>query len=72
MATSAPSTCRRPSTERVFTAPVAQADADEDLDWAVSVDSTIVRTHQHAAGVRKKGTWPANPATTPSAAPAVG
>ncbi|MFD7880662.1 IS5 family transposase [Streptomyces sp. NPDC059766] len=41
--------------ERVFTALMAQADADEDLDWAVSVDSTIVRAHQHAAGARKKG-----------------
>lgn len=35
---------------------VAQADADDDLNWAaVSVDSTIVRAHQHAAGVRKGG-----------------
>ncbi|MFJ6068569.1 IS5 family transposase [Streptomyces tendae] len=41
--------------ERVFTALVAQADADEDVSWAVSVDSTIVRAHQHAAGARKKG-----------------
>ncbi|MFF2013889.1 IS5 family transposase [Streptomyces sp. NPDC058195] len=41
--------------ERVFTALVAQADADEDVGWAVSVDSTIVRAHQHAAGARKKG-----------------
>ncbi|WP_432215538.1 IS5 family transposase [Streptomyces subrutilus] len=41
--------------ERVFTTLVAQADADEDLDWVVSVDSTIVRAHQHAAGARKKG-----------------
>ncbi|WP_435594433.1 IS5 family transposase [Streptomyces panacea] len=41
--------------ERVFTALMAQADADEDLNWAVSVDSTIVRAHQHAAGARKKG-----------------
>ncbi|WP_436843176.1 IS5 family transposase [Streptomyces venezuelae] len=41
--------------ERVFTALVAQADANEDLDWVVSVDSTIVRAHQHAAGARKKG-----------------
>ncbi|MEU9794776.1 IS5 family transposase [Streptomyces sparsogenes] len=40
--------------ERVFTALVAQADADEDVSWAVSVDSTIVRAHQHAAGARKK------------------
>lgn len=41
--------------ERVFTALMAQADADEDLGWAVSVYSTIVRAHQHAAGARKKG-----------------
>ncbi|MEH0509283.1 IS5 family transposase [Streptomyces sp. B21-106] len=34
--------------ERVFTALIARADADEDLSWAVSVDSTIVRAHQHA------------------------
>nr|WP_306956112.1 IS5 family transposase [Streptomyces sp. B4I13] len=41
--------------QRVFTALLAQADTDEDLNWAVSVDSTIVRAHQHAAGARKKG-----------------
>ena len=46
--------------ERVFTALMAQADAEEDLNWAVSVDSTIVRAHQHAAGARKKGPRPAN------------
>ncbi|MFJ1910462.1 IS5 family transposase [Streptomyces sp. NPDC088147] len=40
--------------ERLFTALMAQADADEDLNRAVSVDSTIVRAHQHAAGARKK------------------
>ncbi|WP_426682781.1 transposase [Streptomyces krungchingensis] len=34
---------------------MAQADTDEDLNWVVSVDSTIVRAHQHAAGARKKG-----------------
>ncbi|WP_373312217.1 IS5 family transposase [Streptomyces aurantiogriseus] len=46
--------------ERVFTALMAQADADEDLNWAVSVDSTIVRAHQHAAGARKRGPRSAN------------
>lgn len=35
---------------------MAQADADEDLSWAVSVDSTIVRAHQHAAGAREERT----------------
>ncbi|AIV38577.1 transposase [Streptomyces sp. CCM_MD2014] len=56
--------------ERVFTALVAQADTDEDVSWAVSVDSTIVRAHQHAAGARKKGPRPASRTTTPSAGPA--
>ncbi|WP_413253490.1 IS5 family transposase [Streptomyces pseudovenezuelae] len=46
--------------ERVFTALMAQADADEDLNWAGSVDSTVVRAHQHAAGARKKGPRSAN------------
>ncbi|WP_199819205.1 IS5 family transposase [Streptomyces sp. NRRL S-378] len=44
--------------ERVFTTLLAQADADEDLSWVVSVDSTVVRAHQHAAGARKKGLQP--------------
>ncbi|MFD5748191.1 transposase [Streptomyces sp. NPDC127033] len=35
--------------ERVLTALMARAGADEDLNRAVSVDSTIVRAHQHAA-----------------------
>jgi hypothetical protein len=39
----------------------AQADATGDIDWLVSVDSTIVRAHQHAAGARKGG--PAVPAS---------
>ncbi|MFF3313861.1 transposase [Streptomyces sp. NPDC002952] len=42
--------------ERVFIALVAQVDANEDVSWAVSVGSTIVRAHQHAAGARKRGT----------------
>ncbi|GGX67285.1 hypothetical protein GCM10010324_10690 [Streptomyces hiroshimensis] len=41
--------------ERVFTALLAQADADEDLEWVGAVDSTIVRVHQHAAGPAKRG-----------------
>lgn len=36
--------------ERVFTWLMAQADAEDDLYWAVSVDSTIVRAPQHVAG----------------------
>lgn len=57
--------------ERVFTALIAQADAEEDVTWAVSVDSTIVRAHQHAAGARKeRGPRLASRMTTPSAGPA--
>jgi transposase len=33
----------------------ARADAAELITWDVSVDSTIARAHQHAAGARKKG-----------------
>ncbi|MFI1607616.1 IS5 family transposase [Streptomyces griseofuscus] len=40
--------------ERVFSALLARADADGDLDWVVSVDSTVVRAHQDAAGARQK------------------
>ncbi len=30
----------------------ADVDAAGDIDWLVSVDSTIVRAHQHAAGAK--------------------
>ncbi|MFE3205770.1 transposase [Embleya sp. NPDC059237] len=30
-------------------------DAVGRVDWSVSVDSTVVRAHQHAAGARKRG-----------------
>ncbi|QOZ99818.1 IS5 family transposase [Streptomyces violascens] len=52
--------------ERVFTALVAQADADEDLDWAIWVDSTIVRAHQHAAGAGERGPGRRRPARRPA------
>ncbi|MFE3933400.1 transposase [Streptomyces goshikiensis] len=41
--------------ERVFVALLVQAGAEEDLGWVVAVASSIVRAHQHAAGVRQKG-----------------
>ncbi|MGW1364495.1 IS5 family transposase [Streptomyces chartreusis] len=34
----------------------ADADAKGLITWDVSVDSTVCRAHQHAAGARKKGT----------------
>lgn len=56
--------------EHVFTGIMAEADAEGDLDWTVSVDSTIVRARQHAAGARKNGLRPTNLVITPSAGPA--
>lgn len=41
--------------ERMLRAAQARADVAGDIDWLVSVDSTIVRAHQHAAGARKGG-----------------
>jgi hypothetical protein len=38
----------------------------------VTVDSTIVRAHQNAAGALKKGLWSASPPITRSDAPAAG
>jgi transposase len=40
----------------VVTGLQAQADADGLITWDVSVDSTVNRAHQHAAGARKRGT----------------
>ena len=48
------------------------------VEWIVSVDSSSVRAHQHAAGARKKGAAPPGGSTTspstvkPSAGPAAG
>uniref|UniRef100_UPI003570B573 IS5 family transposase n=1 Tax=Streptomyces chryseus TaxID=68186 RepID=UPI003570B573 len=44
--------------ERLLQQVQAAADAAGEIDWDVSVDSTIVRAHQHAAGAR---TDPAGP-----------
>ncbi|MEU8869521.1 IS5 family transposase [Streptomyces umbrinus] len=41
--------------EMILTAVLSSADADDDIDWTVSVDSTVVRAHQHAAGAVKRG-----------------
>ena len=60
-------------TWRMILAAVLAADADDDIDWTVSVDSTVVRTHQHAAGALKRGRHtPASPPITRSDAPAAG
>ena len=58
----------------------ARADAAGLITWDVSVDSTVARAHQHAAGARKRGTcrpshpagWSPGRAITAWAAPAAG
>ena len=40
---------------RILTGLQARADAGGLITWDVSVDSTIVRAHQHAAGACKRG-----------------
>ncbi|MEU3520318.1 hypothetical protein ABZ770_34485 [Streptomyces sp. NPDC006654] len=43
------------SWKRIFEQLQAEADAKGLITWDVSVDSTIARAHQHAAGARKRG-----------------
>jgi transposase len=60
--------------ERVFTALMAPADADEDLDWAVSrwTPRSCAPTSTRPGPAKKGGPRPANRPTTPSAGPAAG
>ncbi|MBQ0989366.1 hypothetical protein KBX08_04580 [Micromonospora sp. H61] len=44
----------------------ADADAAGDIDWLVSVDSTIGRAHQHAAGAKGGAETRTNRKLTPS------
>ncbi|OEJ21750.1 transposase [Streptomyces agglomeratus] len=50
---------RRYAIDGVFTQALqqiqAQADAADDIDWLVQIDSTIVRAHQHSAATGRKG-----------------
>ncbi|MFE9399273.1 transposase [Streptomyces flavidovirens] len=41
--------------DRMLRTAQARADAAGDIDWLVSVDSSVVRAHQHAAGAPEKG-----------------
>lgn len=39
--------------DRLLTHLQAQADAAGELDWTVSVDSTVARVHQHGATAKR-------------------
>jgi transposase len=43
--------------QRIFTQLQAEADAKDLITWALNIDSTVYRAHQHAAGARKRGTF---------------
>lgn len=40
--------------DRLLTQVQAEADAQARLDWRVSVDSTVVRVHQHGANAKRR------------------
>ncbi len=44
--------------DRILTALQAHADAVDELDWTVSVDSSIHRVHQHGATAARAGDHP--------------
>ncbi|MFF8407765.1 IS5 family transposase [Streptomyces sp. NPDC015684] len=46
---------------RILAVVLAAAESADDIGWTVSVDSTVCRAHQHAAGARKKGLQAAEP-----------
>lgn len=43
-----------------------RSDAVGEVVWEVSIDSTVVRAHQHAAGAPKKGAVRRRPRTVPT------
>ncbi len=55
---------------RIVTALPGRADAAGLITWDVSVDSTVARAHQHAAGARKRGICrPSRPAAAMTSRP---
>lgn len=50
--------------QRILDDVVVKDDSVGRVEWLVSVDSTVVRAHQHVAGARKKGA--AHPGSRPS------
>jgi transposase len=45
--------CTDGTWDRVLTQVLTDADAAGDLDWSVSVDSTVVRAHQHGTNTTR-------------------
>jgi transposase len=45
---------------------IVKDDSVGAVEWVISVDSTVVRAHQHAAGARKKGAATPQQKSSPS------
>ena len=63
--------------DRILDHVVVKDDAVGAVEWTISVDSSSVRAHQHAAGARKRGaavhrSRPSRSTVRPSAAPGAG
>ena len=41
--------------QKILDEVIVKDDSVGDVEWIISVDSSVVRAHQHAAGARKKG-----------------
>ena len=52
--------------DRLLAHAQTKSDAVGEVVWEVSVDSTAIRAHQHAAGARKKGAVRARPTRRPA------
>lgn len=52
--------------DRLLAHAQTESDAVGEVVWEVSIDSTTVRAHQHAAGARKKGAVRTRPRRRPT------
>lgn len=63
--------------DRILAEAIVKDDAVAEIEWVISIDSTVSRAHQHAAGARKKGaaspdrsrpsSWTVKPSAGPEA-----
>jgi hypothetical protein len=44
--------------QKILDEVIVKDDAVGEVEWVISVDSSVVRAHQHAAGARKMGASP--------------
>ena len=52
--------------QKILDEVIVKDDSVGEIEWVISVDSSVVRAHQHAAGARKKGAARPPSTTSPS------